>query len=143
MPRMPSRCGPKPRNRIDLFDLFGDVGDLAEHHRARVAGRRWWSPIPRASWRRRRLRPCWSSAHAGREVWTNADIFGDVLADSGLLAVLSGCESGQTQPNLVNEEVSLPAAFLAAGFRAVVATRWAVHDHVGHLAGGRIPPAPA
>ncbi len=61
-------------------------------------------------------------------LWTNADIFGDVNAPGARLAVLSGCETGQTQPNLVSEEVSLPAAFIAAGYTAVVASRWAVDD---------------
>src|SRR5262245_44825373 len=54
-------------------------------------------------------------------LWSNADIFSDVDAPAGRLAVLSGCETGQTKPNLVSEEVSLPAAFLAAGFAAAVA----------------------
>jgi hypothetical protein len=61
-------------------------------------------------------------------LWTNGDIFGSVDAPSGRLAVLSGCETGHTLPNLVSEEVSLPAAFIAAGYAAVVASRWAVDD---------------
>lgn len=65
---------------------------------------------------------------AADTLWTNADIFSDVEAPAGRLAVLSGCETGQTRPNLVSEEVSLPAAFIAAGYAAVVASRWAVDD---------------
>lgn len=60
--------------------------------------------------------------------WSNADIFSDVEAPAGRLAVLSGCETGQTRPNPVSEEVSLPAAFIAAGFSAVIGSRWAVDD---------------
>ncbi len=61
-------------------------------------------------------------------IWANGDIFSDVEAPGARLAVLSGCETGQTRPNLVSEEVSLPAAFIAAGYAAVVASRWAVDD---------------
>jgi len=61
-------------------------------------------------------------------LWTNGDIFSGVDAPWGRLAVLSGCETGHTLPNLVSEEVSLPAAFIAAGYAAVVASRWAVDD---------------
>ena len=68
------------------------------------------------------------AASRGAPLWTNGDIFGSVDAPSGRLAVLSGCETGQTQPNLLSEEVSLPAAFIAAGYAAVVASRWAVDD---------------
>ena len=49
-----------------------------------------------------------------------------VEAPAGRLAVLSGCETGRSRPNLGSEEVSLPAAFLAAGYAAVVGSRWAV-----------------
>ncbi|MFT3859086.1 MAG: CHAT domain-containing protein [Aquabacterium sp.] len=61
-------------------------------------------------------------------LWSNGDIFSDVEAPAGRLAVLSGCETGRTLPNLISEEVSLPAAFIAAGYAAVVASRWAVDD---------------
>ncbi len=61
-------------------------------------------------------------------LWSNADIFSDVDAPAARLAVLSGCETGQTRPNLISEEVSLPAAFIAAGYVAVVASRWAIND---------------
>jgi hypothetical protein len=84
--------------------------------------------------------PLWAEAES--VVWTNVDIFGDVLADSGLLAVLSVCESGQTQPNLVNEEVSLPAGGLSrCGFSRGGGHALGGARPVGHLAGGRIPPA--
>ncbi len=65
---------------------------------------------------------------AAGSLWTNGDIFSGVDAPAGRLAVLSGCETGHTLPNLVSEEVSLPAAFIAAGYAAVVASRWAVDD---------------
>ena len=65
---------------------------------------------------------------APESIWANGDIFGDVEAPGARLAVLSGCQTGQTRPNLVSEEVSLPAAFIAAGYAAVVASRWAVDD---------------
>jgi CHAT domain-containing protein len=65
---------------------------------------------------------------AADALWMVAEVFSDVSAPAGRLVVLSGCETGRTQPNLVSEEVSLPAAFLAAGFAAVVASRWAVDD---------------
>jgi CHAT domain-containing protein len=61
-------------------------------------------------------------------LWTIADIFGDLDAPPGRLAVLSGCETGLSRPNLVSEEISLPAALIAAGFAAVIATKWLVDD---------------
>ncbi len=61
-------------------------------------------------------------------LWTIAEIFSEVEAPAGRLAVLSGCETGRTRPNLVSEEVSLPAALLAAGFAAVIGSRWPVDD---------------
>jgi CHAT domain-containing protein len=60
--------------------------------------------------------------------WIVADVFTEVVAPAGRLVVLSGCDTGQVRPNIVSEEVSLPAAFLAAGYAAVVASRWAVND---------------
>jgi CHAT domain-containing protein len=60
--------------------------------------------------------------------WSNADVFGEVEAPAARLAVLSGCETGRSRPNLVSEEVSLPAAFIAAGYAAVIGSRWAVDD---------------
>jgi CHAT domain-containing protein len=61
-------------------------------------------------------------------MWTNGEIFDEVESPAGRLAVLSGCETGLTQPNIVSEEISLPAAFLAAGYAAVVGSRWHVDD---------------
>ncbi len=61
-------------------------------------------------------------------MWTVAEVFGDVRAVAGRLAFLSACDTGRVQPNLVSEDISLPSAFLAAGFSAVVATRWAIDD---------------
>ena len=61
-------------------------------------------------------------------LWTVADVFSQLDAPAGRVAVLSGCETGLSKPNLVSEEVSLPSALIAAGFAAVVATKWAVDD---------------
>jgi tetratricopeptide (TPR) repeat protein len=61
-------------------------------------------------------------------LWTNAEIFSDVEAVAGRVAVLSGCETARTRPNLVSEEVSLPAALVAAGYSAVIGSRWPVDD---------------
>jgi tetratricopeptide (TPR) repeat protein len=61
-------------------------------------------------------------------LWTVADVFGEVNAPAGRLVVLSGCETGTLRGNVVSEEISLPAAFVASGFASVVASRWAVDD---------------
>jgi CHAT domain-containing protein/tetratricopeptide (TPR) repeat protein len=61
-------------------------------------------------------------------MWMVAEVFSDVRAVAGRLAVLSACDTGRVQPNVVSEDISLPSAFLAAGFSAVVATRWAIDD---------------
>jgi tetratricopeptide (TPR) repeat protein len=61
-------------------------------------------------------------------VLTVAEIFSDVDAPAGRLAVLSGCATGRVRSNLVSEQISLPAAMIAAGFTAVVSSRWAVDD---------------
>jgi CHAT domain-containing protein/tetratricopeptide (TPR) repeat protein len=63
-----------------------------------------------------------------QSLWTVADVFGDVAAPAGRLAFLSGCETGTLRGNVVSEEISLPAAFVASGFASVVASRWAVDD---------------
>jgi CHAT domain-containing protein len=61
-------------------------------------------------------------------LWTVADTFSQLDAPAGRIAVLSGCETGLTRPNLISEEVSLPSALIAAGFAAVIATKWSVDD---------------
>ena len=61
-------------------------------------------------------------------MWMVAEVFGDVKAVAGRLAFLSACDTGRVRPNVVSEDISLPSAFLAAGFSAVVATRWAIDD---------------
>jgi len=61
-------------------------------------------------------------------LWSVADIFSNVDSPAGRLAVLSACATGGTTPNLVSEEVSLPAAFVAAGYAAVIGSRWPVDD---------------
>lgn len=61
-------------------------------------------------------------------LWTIADVFSELDAPVARLAVLSGCETGLSRPNLVSEEVSLPSALIAAGFAAVVASKWSVDD---------------
>ena len=77
--------------------------------------------------------PYHSGMYLGREIhsdalWTTAEVFSKVEAPAGRLAVLSGCETGRTRPNLVSEEVSLPAALIAGGFAAVLGSRWPVDD---------------
>jgi hypothetical protein len=77
--------------------------------------------------------PYRSGLYIGRQpdadtLWTNAEVFSGIKAPAGRLAVLSGCETGRTRPNLISEEVSLPAAFLAAGYSAVICSRWPVDD---------------
>jgi tetratricopeptide (TPR) repeat protein len=67
-------------------------------------------------------------SEAADQLWTVADVFSQLDAPAGRVAVLSGCETGLSRPNLVSEEVSLPSALIAAGFAAVVATNWAVDD---------------
>jgi hypothetical protein len=57
----------------------------------------------------------------------------DVLATrpgsvNGTTVILSACESGLAGPNLVDEVIGLPIAFLAAGCGAVVSTLWVVED---------------
>ena len=61
-------------------------------------------------------------------LWTVADAFSELDAPAGRVAVLSGCETGRCKPNLISEEVSLPSALIAAGFAAVIATKWSVDD---------------
>jgi CHAT domain-containing protein len=61
-------------------------------------------------------------------IWSNADIFSGVTAPAGRLAVLSACDTARTKPNLVSEDVSLPAALLAAGYAAVIGSRWHIAD---------------
>ncbi|GAA1932295.1 CHAT domain-containing protein [Streptantibioticus ferralitis] len=47
---------------------------------------------------------------------------------SSRLAVLSGCETGLVGTALPDEAVGLPAACIEAGFSAVIASLWSVHD---------------
>lgn len=68
------------------------------------------------------------SNQSTQSLWTVADVFGEVSAPAGRLAVLSGCETGTLRGNVVSEEISLPAAFVASGFASVVASRWPVDD---------------
>jgi CHAT domain-containing protein len=44
------------------------------------------------------------------------------------MVVLSACESGLAGPYVIDETISLPAAFLAAGYGGVVSTLWEVED---------------
>jgi CHAT domain-containing protein/tetratricopeptide (TPR) repeat protein len=83
--------------------------------------------------------PYRSGMDLGADVpWTVADVRTDLDAPAGRVAVLSGCETGRAAPNIVSEEVSLPAAFLAAGFAAVVGSRWAVDDRSTALLMGEL-----
>jgi len=65
---------------------------------------------------------------AASALWTIADVLTDTEAPGGRLAVLSGCETARVRDNPVSEEISLPAAFLAAGYAAVIGSRWKVAD---------------
>jgi hypothetical protein len=56
---------------------------------------------------------------------------GDILQagpSRAAAVVLSACESGVPGPYLLDEAISLPTAFLAAGCKAVVSTLWLVED---------------
>ena len=44
------------------------------------------------------------------------------------VVVLSACESSMAGPYVIDETISLPAAFLAAGFGGVLSTLWEVED---------------
>lgn len=68
------------------------------------------------------------AAQSPESLLTIAEVLAELEAPAGRLAVLSGCETGLRRPNPVSEEISLPAAFLAAGYTTVVASRWAVND---------------
>lgn len=69
------------------------------------------------------------------------------------LAVLSACDSGLPREHPASEFTSLPAAFLVAGARNVVASLWPVHDgaaallmsefYAGVLGEERLPPSSA
>ena len=48
--------------------------------------------------------------------------------ESNSLCVLSGCETGLFNPDLLDEYVSLPLGFLSAGSRCVVSSFWTVDD---------------
>jgi CHAT domain-containing protein len=67
-------------------------------------------------------------AQSPESLLTIAEVLAELEAPAGRLAVLSGCETGLRRPNPVSEEISMPAAFLAAGYATVVASRWAVND---------------
>lgn len=59
---------------------------------------------------------------------TAAQIFGELDIPGAQLVTLSGCETGLARPNSNEELISLPAAFLAAGSRTVLASQWMVND---------------
>jgi CHAT domain-containing protein len=65
-------------------------------------------------------------------------VLSDLDAPAGRVAVLSGCETGRAAPNIVSEEVSLPAAFLSGGLAAVAGSRWAVDDRSTALLMGEL-----
>jgi CHAT domain-containing protein/tetratricopeptide (TPR) repeat protein len=64
---------------------------------------------------------------ANDEVLTVEDLFGLHL-EGARMAVLSACETGVVGMDAPDEVVSLPAAFMRAGFAGVVASLWAVAD---------------
>ena len=61
-------------------------------------------------------------------LWSVAEIFSEVEAPFGRLAVLSGCDTSRVNPHIVSEDISLPTAWLAAGYSAVIGSRWPVDD---------------
>lgn len=73
-----------------------------------------------------------SSSDSVKEQLTVADIqiayHKDVNRADQQLAVLSACVSGVVSMELPDEAIGLPAAFLKAGFTAVVSSLWLVHD---------------
>ena len=71
-------------------------------------------------------------------LWTIAEVLTDTEAPGGRLAVLSGCETARVRDNPVSEEISLPAAFLAAGYAAVIGSRWKVADLPSALLMGEV-----
>jgi CHAT domain-containing protein/tetratricopeptide (TPR) repeat protein len=60
--------------------------------------------------------------------WSVADILGSLEAEQASLAFLSACETGIVRPDIVDDYVGLPHAFLSAGLTAVISSLWKVGD---------------
>ncbi len=66
---------------------------------------------------------------AGDDSMTVRDLFG-ASAGQARLGVLAGCETGVAGGSLPDEALGLPTALLAAGLTGVIASAWAIPDHL-------------
>jgi CHAT domain-containing protein len=66
---------------------------------------------------------------AGDDTMTVRDLFG-APAGRARLGVLAGCETGVAGGSLPDEALGLPTALLAAGVTGVIASAWAIPDHL-------------
>jgi CHAT domain-containing protein len=66
---------------------------------------------------------------AGEDAMTVRDLFG-APAGRVRLSVLAGCETGVAGGSLPDEALGLSTALLAAGVRGVIASVWAIPDHL-------------
>jgi CHAT domain-containing protein len=66
---------------------------------------------------------------AGDDTMTVRDLFG-APAGRVRLGVLAGCETGVAGGSLPDEVLGLPTALLAAGVTGVIASMWAIPDHL-------------
>jgi CHAT domain-containing protein len=66
---------------------------------------------------------------AGDDTMTVRDLFG-TPAGRVRLGVLAGCETGVAGGSLPDETLGLPTALLAAGVTGVIASAWAIPDHL-------------
>lgn len=64
-----------------------------------------------------------------RECWLSLrEIFREMQLPECSEVVLNGCESGMLKPEVADDYVSFPTAFLFRGSKRVVSTLWSVHD---------------
>jgi CHAT domain-containing protein len=64
---------------------------------------------------------------ANNEILTIKDLF-ELHLDGARLATLSACETGVPGTKLPDEVVSLPSAFIRAGFAGAIGSLWTVSD---------------
>src|SRR5262249_26586237 len=62
-----------------------------------------------------------------------ADVLSQVRLPDCRLVILSACESGVSRQHAADEYTGLPAAFLIAGAKTVIATQWPVGDDAALL----------
>lgn len=74
-----------------------------------------------------------SVAGIRRTRWLTSEAVARLPARARQLAILSACSSGQIATDLPDEQIGLPATFLAIGFRSVVSTAWPVRDRVAFV----------